>query len=509
MSLKPVSTSEYPTHFLGKNMPCELDCLATYGCLAPVEPTEGVILTPFVEISFGNRAKLLMSGNISSPPDNRAAIKSFEFGFGTGSAGDSGIKVEIVDEGGFTYRNILKEINKSVKYQGEDARRTSARFGWIKVDCEGNSSVVTNEDYGKSLYFMAHNIETSFENGVIKLMFSGINLMYSDTRITESLGDESNKMSLKQALVELFSEKDPTVDEGNINFLSADGGELEFKNSDGGNDGPYGVWPCDQQNALAVARKWLSSVTTKNGKGILIQYDPTGPGITFLEDPGKNSEDCCERSVGTYIVNGGNCSPVISFTSNIKWGPPHSGKGGSAPGASGSKSDVDIEPEEGVEEGGPQTSLTVQQHEFMWRNPEDMAEKTEEGNTAQAEAANPYEALPGIDAELKIQGDPSFNDPVGLTGKWVSVIVINPFYIKGDEGECIWLARPICNSVLSNKEWMILGCCHQITAGSYVTTLKLRLEVPNRDIDASEPLGGSGCGTEFFDDRIENEEGDE
>ena len=121
--------------------------------------------------------------------------------------------------------------------------------------------------------------------------------------------------------------------------------------------------------------------------------------------------------------------------------------------------------------------------------------------------------LPAIKGELKIIGDPTFNNPVFLTGKWVSIVVIDPYYIAGmDAGgaaSCEWLSKPNCNSVLSNKRWMILGADHQIQSGSYVTTLNVQLLTPNINIPADSDLGGDGCGTEGADGAIGDEPRDD
>ena len=99
-----------------------------------------------------------------------------------------------------------------------------------------------------------------------------------------------------------------------------------------------------------------------------------------------------------------------------------------------------------------------------------------------------------IEAELKIIGNPKFVNPIFLTGRWVSVVVVDPYYFEGGAAGCEWISQPDCNPILSNKKWMILGVDHQITAGSYVTTFKLVLYTPNINIPGGTPYGG--CGTE-------------
>lgn len=490
-----------------------VNCIATYSCGAPIQPIDGAaVMTPYVEIGFGGVEKMLMTGNQSAPlANNHAAIKSFELGFTPGQPASAGFKAEILDEGGTMYKKIVAAINKSVQTQAGDTKGCYAKWGWIVTSCNDEPRIITNEDYGQRLHFLPKNVETVFENGLVKLTIETAPPTWTEVRLTNNLGDEDNKMPLRQALQQLFTEKDPAVN--NVRFLDKDGTEdgLRFKTSDGdAYNGPRGVWPMDQQNALAIARKWLSSITTADGKGILILYDPENVKVVFHEDPGNSSASCCGRSLGTYIVNGGNCSPVISFNPTMKWWPAKGnapGSGGTAPGASGGQMNEEIQPVElDIERTGAQTGPTVQQSDWTWRIPDDMASRTNEAFIAHLQAEVPYSVITPIEAELKIIGDPSFNNPVLYVAKWLSIIVINPFYVNGTDGDCTWLATSNCNGTLSNKKWLIKGVSHQISAGSYTTTIKVMLPTPNVDVDRDAPLGGDGCGTESFGDEIPDTE---
>src|SRR6185437_8328740 len=104
-----------------------------------------------------------------------------------------------------------------------------------------------------------------------------------------------------------------------------------------------------------------------------------------------------------------------------------------------------------------------------------------------------------ITAELKIQGNPAFADPILFTQRTISIIVINPFHIKrGIDNECgDWLQAETCNKVLSNKRWWVTGVVEDIREGSYTTTLKVRLDAPGVDVSFGEPLGASESGFEI------------
>jgi hypothetical protein len=94
-------------------------------------------------------------------------------------------------------------------------------------------------------------------------------------------------------------------------------------------------YSCNNQTPLAAAREWVSRYRTERDKGIIIFYDNTiecqtgaqlaEPKLVFLEDPlpkcFNNDVRACDfaNGIGTYIVNGGKHSPVISFDPKIKF----------------------------------------------------------------------------------------------------------------------------------------------------------------------------------------------
>lgn len=484
-------------------MSCEVECLSLYSCGALVTPQPGAILGPYVKIGFGGEGQEITVGNKSSAPDHHAVIKSFEYGFSNGA----GIKVEIFDEEGSRFKTFVERLNKALARANDDYTMF-CEFGWIRQDCNGNVTLDKTTDYGGMLHFLPIKIETAYEQGKIKYTLEGADFQdrIAENRIERNQGREDNKIPLKQALRRLFQENEPRV--LNVLFQRADGSEWCFKNADGGCEGPKAVWPADQQNALATARKWIAPLSTSDDKGIILQWNPAEDTstIVFLEDPKPapgESPDCCKRNIGTYIVNGGNCSPVLSFNPTINWNlGGNAGSGGGQPGAA-SGGGVKQEGREGlnVERVGSQTSLAVNQNDNMWRPNDQILPKAQDAH-AHHEAAVRFREVPqSITADLKIQGDPKLAFPLGsrgLVGKTVSIIVINPFHVMGGEN-CEWIANPVCNETLSNKKWEIISANHQIKEGSYVTILKVFLEVPNVDIDQGEPLGGNGCGTQRFD----------
>lgn len=486
-------------------MHCKIDCLTKYSCDGNIKQTyEGAIFSPYVMLQFGDEKKIITVGNQSSPPSNHATISSFQYGYGVGTP-SWGADFEVIDQGGVMYRDIIHAMHKTVTGAKEEVLGTTFDFGWIIKKCDGSIDFKTANNISKSkLHGMITEVDQTYEGGIIKLKFTlrAPTNDIPDVPQDDTIGDESQKIPLKTALLDLFKEHYPKYK--NVLFKSKDDGELCFKSSDGGCDGPKGAWPMNQQNPLAAARTWLSSVTTINDRGILIVYDPTTATLVFQED--KFIGGCCKQlNIGTYIVNGGDCSPVLEFNPTIKWQVAASGTGATpGSGASGDNTAI-IEPNTNIQKAGGQTGPAIQQHEIMWRHPDSLASGASAGNSAHLDTNGPFERPnPGFSAQLKIIGDPRFSNGLNLVGKSVSIIVINPFHITDSfENQSInatWIARPNCNPILSNKNYLIRGVSHQITGGSFVTTLEVMLLQPNSQIGATEPLGG--CGNEIFQDEI-------
>jgi hypothetical protein len=178
------------------------------------------------------------------------------------------------------------------------------------------------------------------------------------------------------------------------------------------------------------------------------------------------------------------------------------GSGGISGGAvSGGSSKVEGRPGSQIEQVGTQWAGSCPGTDSMWRPMDQQAKKNQESNAAHAAATRFIEVPKAIEAELRLVGDPSMADH-SIYAKFVSIIVINPYYITNSQGSCDWLAKPVCHRTFTNKKWMIKGVNHSIREGSYVTTLKVFLEAPNADIEPGEPLGGKGCGsTKFKNDK--------
>jgi len=471
-------------------MSCELPLEASpYVCSPPVQPPDGAVYTPYVKLKFPD-GTILTGGNASNPPENLAAITSFDYGFASGTQ-SWGINIEAVDNGGGTYQKVLKSINKTITNVQPEYNDVEVDFGWIIKFCDGSVTTDFASKYAR-IHAIFLKCDMTFESGNVKMKIElrAPSARDPDVRHAEPMAPEDNKMHLKQALEELFTQRHPKFN--TVTFKDKDGnGPFEFKNS--GEEGPLSTWPCDQQSSLNIARKWLNGVVTQNDRGILIGYDSDGVEVVIQEDP---SDDCCARSKGTFVVNGGNCSPVISFNPTIAWDKGFVPGGGGATGAASSGDNNEFaEPVVDIEKAGVQTSVAVEQDQSNFRNPDDQAADANLALSAHEKAEEKTINGPskGWEAELKLIGQVKYQNLVDMIGATVAIVFINPFYI----GNCVWLQESVVNRWLSNKNYMILGVNHQISAGSYTTSLKLKLPIPNVTLDADAPLGA--CGTEVPD----------
>ena len=116
--------------------PCNIDqeCLKFFACNTLETPRPGIVYSPYVEMAFGslfnNNRIFLGVGNNSAPSSNLAAIKSFSYGLTGGSTG-TGIEMEIIDNGAALYRDIIRNLNKSIKTREVEVSQVEIDYGWI------------------------------------------------------------------------------------------------------------------------------------------------------------------------------------------------------------------------------------------------------------------------------------------------------------------------------------------------------------------------------------------
>lgn len=497
------------------------NCKLKYSCnwweIATIP--EGYSFSPFVELKIGN--EVLTVGNKSRPSgNNTAVIKSLNYGASDGC----GATIEIEDEEGGTFAESFNRLNKSLAGMAQDTFRYELDFGWIiEGSCGGEFntrklSVSNATSFSSKIYLLPNTMKVTYEGNKIKYSLEATDLMarVGEARVECNTGTEDKKVPLKQAIRDLCGSKEPAP-KCKVKFLSSDGkSDFSFKASDNGFNGPKSVWTTNQQNKLAIIRRWIDPYKTSNDKGIVIHWEGGRPEseefagtIIIQEDPNpdfcsKNFDPCSSNIStlgipGTFIVNGGKKSAVISFNPTVSWALTNLGKSG------GAQSSVDGggAKQEGVkgckdnrDKGGSSTYTPDGQSQLHNRSTEEITDKSSDASTAHQNANLFREIYSPIEAELKIFGNPALVFPQLLIGKSISLVVINPFHLRpNSNSNCPdWLAQPTCNSVFSNKHWMIRGVNHQIDKGSYVTILTVFLPAPGIHFNPDVELGGPNSG---------------
>jgi hypothetical protein len=300
-------------------------------------------------------------------------------------------------------------------------------------------------------------------------------------------------------------------------------------------DGPLGMWACRNKGLYDILKEWLVQVRAddgscegaKNGKGIVMNWDnrcPT-PRVLMWADPFPTCkpDDIANRCIGTYIVNGGKCSPVVKFEPDMKWiFNAALRSGGNMTPSTGRARQMD---NSGPNGGANQPTACQVSGGRMDRNmPTVPNAEFARGGDAQARAmqntqantrTNAIQGMLPVEATLVVQGDPTIGSVYESIGKTIGLVVINPFFIRDEDdikkpfqrvpGCPYWdtLVRQysnneptqqVINEVLTNKNWYIRGVSHSIKEGSFQTTYKIYLPVPGADISAGLPFGGAPDG---------------
>lgn len=480
---------------------CLIGCATEYsGCGGIVLPLDYEVLAPYVIAKFqgGNGATITVGNNSTQgvADAGTAVIKSFSYGLSDGYDG----KIEILDEQGGSFQEALDSLIKCVDKSSAPDSKIIVEFGWIASDCNGNDVKISSPE----ICLMPIHVDVNFNEGRVKYMLHCTSVVQAVfvAKEAKQFGSDGNLMTIKQAIKELFEKTGEPVLKAR--FLR--------KNSDGsiGNEQEWEIekdiptkWEANHQNKLQIAMEWFESIKTDTGKGIhpTVGNDNCNE-IIFWEDvlPACNEKrDCSKFSLGTFIVNGGACSSVVSFNPTINWiaGVPKLNTGNvSGGGISGETVERKKEcVQEGDERTGTSTNAPVPNTCEEAYGKDAKKEIVQNQNAhAKANSINTSGMQP-ITAELRIQGNPGnqFVNIKRIVGSTVAIIVVNPYHILEKDSSCgDWTAKPGCNSILSNRSWMVKGVGHEIKEGSYTTTLNLFLATPGIDISPNAGLGGDG-----------------
>lgn len=454
-------------------------------------------------------------GNKSFP----AVVKSLQIG----SSNGTGCDIEIVDQEAGDFAEIFKKLSRG----GSIADfRVSIRWGWIDTDCSGALPDFHDSGAGNPLVEDTASAENHFlllNMSVNYTMGGTVKYTLNCTDWVQSLYDSSSRrvfpnMSLKDAIKQLLSNNNLQVE-----FIKFDGagtqGQFKFERKADGSithetDGPVTTWHTNNRNVLDTIYNWMLPYVAgegRDGKGLRVFYEPTSqpPKLICMVSTQPTCESLLANrfTVGTYVVNGGDCSPVISFQPIIKYnGITAFSTGGGAPGNApgtapmqgpspcianpGDLPNLYNRADPGQLRVGLAVSPTLTRWEILTRM--NNAVPLNMKGVMLHVMANNYTAP--IQADLRVVGDPTFSRPFLFVGRYVTLLVINPYQItKG----CEWsnksaLANQVenCNEVLTHTEWMIDGVFHDIKNGSYTTTLRLRLAAPGQEVRLTAPPGG-------------------
>ena len=495
------------------------------------QPPNYAVYTPFVELVF--KGKHFQVGNEGAV--NQAVIESCNLHVMGGKEGGMAGTITIVTCDYTDVESLLGLIPSSQCYYDENylgALEGYLNVGWIFHDCDtgitskndistsNNAAIieyedVDEEDLGPYLYCIFSTGKFQFEEGYYKIeldfTFVADSMDLFRNEVIE--GSEDQKRKLWPSLKDMVGKR---CDESPANLsllklrLNADGkgfSEWDFRKSDGGRLGPYGVWNPDQLINTDAARKIMLSFVTNKDKATSFVFpnQTKNPSMVVLEDINPNPCFGEKRRcpVKTFIVNAGDCTKVLKFTPEINGlnlsqidesaedddDKQFAGRGGGGPNAFSTIPEriniceVNLDEQTGNSENrqrsssnGRQTEIPTNSGDLNFRGPSQVVNQLTSSVSVNLAASEVIEGLPPITATMEIVGDPFYTGVLNIIQEmFIQVIFINPFCIKqnGSNGDCEFLAEPPVNQILSGA-YMVSEASHNITKGNFITTLKLQ-----------------------------------
>lgn len=479
--------------------------------------------SPFVVAKIGGKnGPVITVGNESYPSKrNTAVIKSMEFGY----MDKPQLRMEIVDEAGGEMDLLVRALSRCSNKTGSAIGTViQLKFGWVKSDCSNMSEdgMITFDNW---IELMTSQLDVSFGGGLTKYMIEAhpIDIMTTNQREDvlkppgTRLVDAIKQICASKKIVPIFAQHlaDGSIEE------SMD--EVPWEWEHFGKEGPRAAWQGDNNDVLTTISRWISPYRIKHndaGAGILMVFSSKRYDHLYLwKDPKINGTfSACEsaggyapsgvsdsqmkrKSMGTFIVNGGKCSPVIKFDPKFNLISSMASKsvGGGTSSTNDSKNVVTDNSEssedkrciDGVPDDqnstGNEQGATTEQHSAANYSPNQNAMESLKSNIAHIKANSETEfRIADIQGELTVIGMPTemfINQSLFLFSP-LSIIMINPFYMSGPEnkkdGKCgDWLVENPCNEVLSSRHYICTGVNHSIREGSYTTTLRVSNNIKN------------------------------
>lgn len=493
---------------------CTIPCLEVSSCGLYVQTPPGAVFTPYVDVVLGGARISTGNGLVDSNRD--AVITSFEYGFELGAKG-FGADFEITDSTGRASIEIIENLNKTVAGAVESAKNVSFDFGWIVRNTNNTFRFDTvAARTGLRINGIIKSIEQAYEGKIIKIKFSVVAPEHFDMTPQDLVigGDPTKEgddlpVHLTDAIEILLTRevngKPPTYP--SVKFLNKDGGKLEFETTNNTDKfkGPKNRWSTNGSPKIDAVRNWLNGIRSKDKRGLLILTDPMTGGIIIKEDPidrnSKNQDYNCALHIGSFVVNGGNCSPVLEFRPTINFTnaaqpAPVQATSGAASAAGKTYDGKEVTDQTNRQSFGQGSNTTIPENMNTQVAPDDQAKSVTDTHEAQVKSNAPNEIPSAIESDLKIIGNVTYGINLNAAAAaTVSLIFLNPFHLekRNDFVEWYGLTQSNCHKLLSNKQWMVKGINHQIQSGTYVTNLKLSLPAPNVELEYDQPYGGTGA----------------
>ncbi len=483
-----------------------------------------------IMVSRQNGGKKITVGNKSSPfYQNRTFVKNFQFG-GNNNASAS---FTLYDASG----NDIGVFLDSLYLDSCTASNNTVlvEFGWILQNTDGTVTKYSTADKtyapyaridpkakpnpGGLLGFVVGKIQVQPDAGGGWLYTVELQTLLDKrnrrNKLATPAGTNNHPENLKSASKKALRKICPKgkKNAGAVIFAREDSRgvltEFGFPNNEGGFQGPRSVWDPNRLSCVGAVRNWFNGQRTDRGLGMTIYTDPSvdTPNIVVLEsDPSwclNPRVKYCPQKSGPkyiYIVNGGDCSPVLQdgFRPTVTYFANARPQGGGTTGMSSKAVQAEgrkVNPcpqnvnnqfqniEDNAE--GIQTLVTVPSAAMNYRFPTDAVEKQAIAINANLIANAGRIMTSNIEADLKIQGNPEYVNIARCQGLQVGIIYMNiPQVYAGQQpgiqgpaqpNQTDWLAQPYVNNTFSRLDYLIQGVSHNIDeGGDYTTTLRVQ-----------------------------------
>ena len=477
------------------------------------------------------------TGNFLGGGESRSAfIKSFTMG----TSQSLGATLEIVDASGDDFVGFYNKIygascdalpksfDPAAPLAPDFARYiVSINVGYVFTNTEGvkvlyvapNAIGLPDKKIGPYINFTLVKVEVSYENNIskYKLTLKGPDLGLAQAKVNNRFGAPGVQIPLIRAAELMIDGECPpkalgaALPDARVILVKPPQGatgEWSYTGEVGTNPSDpsaskKGVFAGYNLPPLDAIRKNLDTFVTRDGNGVYMCF-PSGANddtLYLIEaessfcDAEKGIKKSCAgvaNFLGTYVVNGGDLSPVIKFTPKIEFfGMPNRVQGGAAGGAMAAKAAVVNNGCPPTVAGGPIDKNKIPGQDVAIKgaipqdkmngvvHPRDLPQK--QADAAQANMSAQVASKPNmgvITAELEIQGDPRFLFSLNWQGGSIKIIFVNPFAIGYENfvaasPQLEWLAKPPINDKISSGLYFINSCDHEVSEGKWITKLKL------------------------------------